>query len=283
MRQRPSIDPSDTYYPWNHETKSTLTFRFSFPSRSESFLLYCSADFRETEDMSRMIRLPLLCASAVACVLVSCAPRWTEAQRASLSTLAVSPSLAPNAYSAPRGSDNAQAPVVVAGGGGFASGAAVGAGAQLGVEIVSAVQQKMFASRYADSIAKAPDTVPSDLSLRLGKGVSRKLGTHPFFQGKLRENSSNRLKVIVENYHYARAGKADGEILMTPLLTGRFELVNANGEQLLTQRFFGVSPHHQRPLPEFVRDKKLASAAFDEAIDVIALQAYQAVDAKLRP
>jgi hypothetical protein len=233
--------------------------------------------------MSRLTRLPILGVSAIAGVLASCAPRWTEAQRSSLSTLAVSPSIASNAYSAPRGSDNAQAPVVVAGGGSFASGAAMGAGAQLGVEIVAAVQQKMFTSRYADAIAKAPGTVPADLSSRLRQRVAKKLASHAFFHDKIRENSSNRLQVIVENYHYARAGKANGEILMTPMLTGRFELVNASGEKLLAQRFFGVSPSHQRPLPDFVRDKKLASQAFDEAIDVIALQVFQAVDAKLRP
>jgi hypothetical protein len=233
--------------------------------------------------MSRMTRLPLLGISAVACVLASCAPRWTEAQRSSLSTLAVAPSVAPNAYTPPRGSDNAQAPVVVAGGGSFASGAAVGAGVQLGVEIVSAVQQKMFASRYADAIAKAPGTVPADLSSRLRQRVAGKLASHAFFHDKIRENSPNRLRVIVENYHYARAGKANGEILMTPYLSGRFELVNGTGEKLLAQPFFGVSPHHQRPLPDFVRDKKLASQAFDEALDVIALQAFQAVDSKLRP
>lgn len=233
--------------------------------------------------MSRLTRLPLLAISAIACVLASCAPRWTEAQRSSLSTLSVAPSIAPNAYTPPRGSDNAQAPVMVTGGGSFASGAAVGAGTQLGVEIVSAVQQKMFTGRYADAIAKAPGTVPPDLALRLRHGVSRKLASHAFFQNKIRENSPNRLSVMVDNYHYARAGKANGEILMTPMLTGRFQLVNASGETLLTQQFFGVSPSYQRPLPDFVRDKKLASQAFNEAIDVIALQAFQAVDAKLRP
>ena len=233
--------------------------------------------------MSRFHRLPLVGIAAIACVLASCAPRWTEAQRSSLSTLAVSPSIGPKAYSAPRGSDNAQAPVVVAGGGSFASGAAVGAGVQLGVEIVSAVQQKMFTSRYADAIAKAPGSVPADLSLRLRQRVAKKLASHAFFQGKIRETSPNRLEVIVEDYHYARAGKSNGEILMTPFFSGRFELVNANGEKLLTQRFFGVAPHYQRPLPDFVRDKKLASQAFDEAIDLIATQAYDAVNAKLRP
>ena len=172
------------------------------------------------------------------------------------------------------------APTVVTGGD-FASGAAVGAGAQLGVEIVAAVQQKMFTSRYADAIAKAPGTVPGDLSSRIGQTVAKKLASQPFFQDKIRDNSPNRFQVIVESYRYIRAGKANNEILMTPFLSGRFELVNSGGEKLLAQPFVAVSASYQRPLPEFVRDKQLANKAFDEAINMIAVQAVDAVNAKV--
>ena len=78
-----------------------------------------------------------------------------------------------------------------------------------------------------------------------------------------------------------RAGKANDEILMTPVLSGRFRLVNSGGEKLLEQPFVAVSSSYQRPLPEFVRDKQLASKAFDEAINMIAIQAVDAVNAKV--
>jgi len=231
--------------------------------------------------MSYSIRFRLLSISAISCVLASCTTPWTDAQRSSLSTLAVSPSIAPNAYGTPNGSTAMSAPTMVATGGDFASGAAVGAGAQLGVEIVAAVQQKMYASRYADAIAKAPGTVPADLSSRIRQTMAKKLASQPFFRDKIRDNSPNRFQVIVERYRYVRAGKANDEILMTPCLAGRFELVNSGGEKLLEQRFVAVSASYQRPLPEFVRDKQLASKAFDEAINLIAIQAADATKAKV--
>ncbi len=219
---------------------------------------------------------------APALFLMSCAPsRWTEAQRASLSFLAVAPSVPSSAYGKPLGSDNVQAPVVVTGGGSFGSGAAAGAGAQLVVEIGAAIQQNMFESRYADAIAKAPATVPADLSSRIRQSVGKSLAAQPFFKGKVRDNSPNRFHVNVENYRYVRAGKANGEVLVTPTFYGRFELTNATGEKLLAQPFASASSSYQRPLSEFVRDKQLATKAFDEAIDGIARQAVNAVNAKL--
>jgi hypothetical protein len=218
---------------------------------------------------------------APALLLASCAAsRWTDAQRASLSSLAVTPSVSTGAYGKPLGSDNVQAPIVTTGGG-FASGAAAGAGAQLIVEIGAAVQQNMFESRYADAIAKAPATVPANLSPRIRQSVSKGLAAQPFFQGKIRDNSPNRFQVVVENYRYVRTGKENGEILVSPSFYGRFELTNAAGEKLLSEKFAAAAPNYRRPLPEFVRDKPLATRAFEQAIDLIALQAGNAVNAKL--
>jgi hypothetical protein len=230
--------------------------------------------------MTQLIR-PLLISFAAA-TLASCgSARWTPAQRSSIDSLAVSPSIPSSAYGKPLGSDNVQAPVMVTGGGSFGSGAAAGAGAQLIVEIGAAVQQKMFESRYADAIAKSPGTVPVDLSSRIRQSVSKGLAAQPFLKGKIRDNSPNRFQVVVENYRYVRAGKANGEVLMTPTFYGRFELTNAAGEKLLAQNFAAAAAGYQRPLPDFVRDKQLATKAFDEAIDGIARQAVNAVNAKL--
>jgi len=244
----------------------------------ERFLLYLRTGQKKTPSASMKHLLFL----APALFLMSCAPsRWTEAQRASLSSLAVAPTVQSSAYGKPLGSDNVQAPVVVTGGGSFGSGAAVGAGAQLVVEIGAAIQQNMFESRYADAIAKAPATVPADLSSRIRQSVGKSLAAQPFFKGKVRDNSPNRFQVIVDNYRYVRTGKQNGEILVSPSFYGRFELISAAGEKLLAQPFASASSSYQRPLPEFVRDKQLATKAFDEAIDGIARQAVNAVNAKL--
>lgn len=222
--------------------------------------------------------LPALCAL----LLASCgAGRWTEAEKAGLSSLAVPPaSIAADAYAGPIGNEQFSAPYITAPGGDFATGAAAGAAAQLVVEIAAAAQQKMFEDRYADAIARAPGTIPGDLSLRIRRAVGQRLGGQSFFKGRIRDDSPNRFTVVVENYRYIRAGKEGDEVLVTPAFFGRFELTNAGGKKLLASGFAAPARDIARPLTAFANDKSLAAKAFDAAIANLALQAVNAVNAK---
>jgi hypothetical protein len=209
----------------------------------------------------------------------SCATKWTEAQKAEVSSLSVAPSVAPDAYKPPIGNEVHSAPIITVGGGSFAAGAAAGAGAQLIVEIAALAQQKMFESNYAAAISLAPGTVPGDLSNRIHKEVSKSLGAHPFLKGKISNASPNRFVVTVETYRYTRAGK-DDDVLVTPAIGGKFELIAADGKKLLSTPYVSVGKS-AKSLNAFVADKALASRAFDEAIARIGLRARNAIEVKL--
>ncbi|MCW1913446.1 hypothetical protein OJ996_07670 [Luteolibacter sp. GHJ8] len=220
-----------------------------------------------------------LAACLLPLVFSSCATKWTEAQKAQVSSLSVAPSVAPDGYKPPIGNEVHSAPIITVGGGSFAAGAAAGAGAQLIVEIAALAQQKMFESNYADAISRAPGTVPGDLSSRVHKEVSKSLGAHPFLKGKVNNASPNRFVVTVETFRYTRAGK-DGDVLVTPAISGKFELLGADGKKLLSTPYVAVGKT-AKSMNAFVADKALASRAFDEAIMRIGLRARNAVEVKL--
>lgn len=227
--------------------------------------------------------------SAVAAlVLSSCggSSRWSEAEKASLDSLAVPPaSMSSGAYDAPVGNRkyDPDIPFVpgMPGQGGAIGGAAAVLGPQLIVEIGAAFQQQAFERRYADAIAKVPATVPRDLPVRIRKAVSGNLGTVPHFHGKIRSNSPHRFLITVEKYRYVHAGKAGDETLVTPSLSGRFELIRADGMKLLSTKFDAPATSIQKPITAFANDRVLASKAFDQAVANLALQAAEAVGQKL--
>jgi hypothetical protein len=230
------------------------------------------------------MNLPLRSLSSVwVLLLASCgAGRWTEAEKTGLSSLALPPaSIAADAYAEPIGSEQVSAPFLTSPGSDFATGAAVGVAAQLVVEIAAAAQQQMFEKRYADAITRAPGSIPGDLPLRIRRALAKSLGEQAFFKGRIRDDSPNRFTVIVENYRYIRAGKEGGEVLVTPVLFGRFELINASGKKLLNQGFTAPAAKVARPLTVFAHDKALAAKAFDSAIANLTLQAVNAVNARL--
>lgn len=212
-------------------------------------------------------------------VFGSCATKWTEVQKTQVSSLAVAPSIASDAYQPPIGNEVHSAPIITTGGGGFAAGAAAGAAAQLVVEIAALAQQKMFESNYADAIARAPGTVPGDLSTRIHKEVGKSLAAHPFLKGKINNTSPNRFVVTVDAYRYTRAGK-DEDVLVTPAIGGKFELITPDGRKLLSTPFVAVGKT-AKSMNAFVADKALASKAFDEAVARIGLKARNAIEVKL--
>jgi hypothetical protein len=226
----------------------------------------------------------LLPSFASALLLSSCgASRWSEAEKASLNSLAIAPvPMASGAYDSPVGSRKyvPEVPEVAVQYGAVPV-AAGGLGAHLIVEIGAAIQQQAFERRYASAIAKASGTVPNDLAIRIRKAVSENLGTVPHFRGKIRSDSPNRFIVIVDKYRYVHAGKMGDETLVTPSLSGRFELVRADGKKLLTTKFEAPATSIQKPITAFAGDRVLASKAFDQAIVNLALQAAEAVGQKL--
>lgn len=195
----------------------------------------------------------------------------------------VTPVIAGDAYKKPVGNmASGPAPVVVVPGAGFGAGAVGNGLGQLIVEGIGAAQQSMYEKDHANAISRISSSIPGDLSNRIRKTVARELSTNSFFRGKVRDGSPNRLVVSINSYGFVRAGKADGNILMAPQIIGSFELIDRNGKELLRQPLIGVANAKGRPLEDFANDRKLASAAFDEAIHYMALQISAAVDLKAR-
>jgi len=212
----------------------------------------------------------------------SCAPKWDAAQKAALSSVSVpAPVIAGDAYKKPVGKmAGGPAPVVVVPGAGFGAGAVGNGLGQLIVEGIGAAQQSMYENKHADAMSRISNTVPGDLSERIRKSVTKELSTNSFFRGKVRDGSPNRLVVSINSYGYVRTTKVDGNILMAPQIFGSFELIDANGKSLLKQNLIGIAAAKGRPLEDFANDRKLASAAFDDAINYMALQISAAVDLK---
>ena len=231
--------------------------------------------------------------AVVALVFSSCggaSSRWSEADKASLESLAVPPvSMGAGAYPSSVGNRKYRPEVPVYGAmpapdsavNGAISAVAADLGPRLIVEIGAAIQQQAFERRYANAIAKVSQTIPQDLPGRIRKAVSDNLGTVPHFRGKIRSNSPHRFVIIVEKYRYVHAGKAGDETLVTPSLLGRFELIRADGKKLLSTPFDAPATSIQKPITAFANDRTLASKAFDQAISNLALQAAEAVGQKL--
>lgn len=230
-----------------------------------------------------MRQLPRLLAPLALAFLSSCGTgKWSAADRALLSSLAVPPAeVAAEAYQKPIGNQVAAAPFVPVVNGGFAAGAAAGAITQLAVEIGAAIDQKAFEERYAAAMGQAGGTVPGDLSSRIQKSVTASMGTLPSLRGKLQASSPNRFVVKVERYRYVFAGRRGDETLVTPAFEGSFQLLTGSGKKLLSRDFTAASASTHRTLNEFVANRTLAAKAFDEAIGSIAHQAAEAVGTKL--
>lgn len=214
----------------------------------------------------------------------SCANKWDAAQKSALSSVSVpAPVIAADAYKKPVGKiATGPAPIVVAPGAGFAAGAVGNGLGQLIVEGIGAAQQSMYESKHADAISRIPSTVPGNISVRIRESVTKELSTNSFFRGKVRDASPNRLVVSINSYGYVRTAKVDGNILMAPQILGSVELIDANGKSLLRQPLVGIAATKGRPLEDFANDRKLAFAAFDEAISYMTLQISAALDRKVR-
>jgi hypothetical protein len=209
-----------------------------------------------------------LCFVSTACV------SFTPQQKSQLSTVMVEVHpVTFSQYRAPvaRQTSGGPAPMVVgADPGAAAVGGLLGA---LMVEGIGNAQDSMFNKSNGDAIARAPKTIPANLTLQIHKAVARKVGASNLFQGKVREKSPNRLTIDIDGFGYVRAGKNDGKVLMTPSFSGKLTITTGSGETILTQYVSGASTV-ARPLEDFANHQKLADQGFNDAIEALASQVF---------
>ncbi len=229
--------------------------------------------------------MKLLTSSIVSIIiplLASCAQKWDDSQKSSLSSVAVTAPVVPgDAYRKPVGkTTSGPAPIVAVPGAGFAAGAVGNGLAQLIVEGIGAAQQSMYEKANADAISRVSGTVPRDLSERIRKAVAKELDTNSFFRGRVRDGSPNRLVVRMDSYGYVRTCKIEGKLHMSPQFAGSFELTDAGGKSLLKQSFVGGAASASHPIEDFANNPKLAAESFDAAISYLASQISTAVNNK---
>jgi hypothetical protein len=131
-------------------------------------------------------------------MLASCAQTWNDAQKTQLTTRGIpAPEIADAAYKSPVGKQDSGPAAIVNASGSPAAGGVGNALGQLVVEGIGAVQQNMYDKAAAN--VHVAQSLPTDLSGRIRRAVTRELDTQGFFAGKVKEKSPNRLVIHVDS------------------------------------------------------------------------------------
>lgn len=212
--------------------------------------------------------LPIITAS----LLASCATKFTEAQRQSLSTVAVAPgTLAAEAYQEPDGGDRGAAQAAAMAGVNSGTGAIGGALGSIIGESIAATQDSLYDAKHRQHYTRLQEVTPNPAPI-LSQKLTKNLKDDSFFGPRLKPASPNQFKVEVLNYGLVRASKTtEGEILVTPRVTARFSLVDGAGKTLFNSTNSATGYHH--PIELYVQDPRKLAESYDIA-EGAAVQAF---------
>lgn len=204
--------------------------------------------------------------------LTSCATKFNEAQRASLSTVAVAPaSLAKNAYKEPDGGDRAAAQSASMVGATSGTGAIGGMVGALVGESIAAVQDGMYDSENSKYYSTIQQTTPNPAGI-FDKRLNQRLAKDAFFGSRLKQESSNQFKTEVNHYGLVRASKtADGEIQVMPQVSATTTLVDGKGKKLFKHTSIGTGHHH--PISYYSQNRRHLEASYEAAVEA-AVEAF---------
>lgn len=204
--------------------------------------------------------LPIITAS----LLASCATKFSEAQKQSLSTVAVAPgTLAAKAYQEPDGGDRAAAQTAAMAGVNSGTGAIGGALGSIIGESIAATQDSLYDAKNKQHYSRIQEITPNPAPI-LSQKLKTNLEDDAFFGQRLKPASPNQFKVEVLNYGLVRASKTnEGEILVTPRVTARFSLVDGSGKELFKSTNSATGYHH--PIGTYVQDPRKLAESYDIA------------------
>ncbi|MGB6221738.1 hypothetical protein [Haloferula sp.] len=215
------------------------------------------------------------------CSCVSAPPTWSEGQKAALSSVAIeNPVTERGAYTDPVGNEEAEAPLLIVGGGSFAAGAAVNAGAQLIAEGIIEAQSSDFEEKYGASFGQIRSITPNDVGASISNALKKRLNQHSFFRSRLSSSSPNGISLKITRYGLVRCGKRDGEVLVSPSIYGTWKL-SASGKILAEGRIAAASPLEQRTVTEFAASPLSLRKGYAEAADRAAQAIVSNLDDKL--
>jgi hypothetical protein len=206
--------------------------------------------------------IPIITASLFA----SCANKFSEAQKQSLSTVAVAPgTLAEEAYQEPDGGDRAAAQAAAMAGVNSGTGAIGGALGSIIGESIAATQDSLYDAKNKQHYDRIQQITPNPAPI-LSQKLTKNLKDDSFFGQRLKPSSPNQFQVEVLNYGLVRASKTDeGEILVTPRVTARFSLVDGSGKTLFKSTNSATGYHH--PIGTYVQDPRKLAESYEIAED----------------
>ena len=204
--------------------------------------------------------------------LASCATKFTEAQRQTLSTVTVaSGTLAAKAYQEPDGGDRAAAQTAAMAGVNSGTGAIGGLLGSLIGESIAATQDSLYDAKHRQHYTRLQEVTPNPAPI-LSQKLKNNLEDDSFFGPRLKPASPNQFKIEVLNYGLVRASKTkEGDVLVTPRVTARFSLVDESGKTLFKSTNSATGYHH--PIELYVQDPRKLAESYDIA-EGAAVQAF---------
>lgn len=201
--------------------------------------------------------------------LTSCSTKFTAAQKASLSSIAIAPaSVKSGAYQEPHGGSSTSGMPVPVVPGNPAAGAVGGLLGQLVIEGISAAQDEMFENKHEGSFPAVEKNTPQMPPL-VDDALKRQLTGDAFYGPRLSPSGSSRIETEVLSYGLVRTGKQDKEILLTPAVTCKFSLKDPSGKVLLSQTHLGAA--ESKPIQWYASSRSNTHSAYDTAVGIASL------------
>jgi hypothetical protein len=206
-----------------------------------------------------------LCSSLAASLLLpSCATKFSPAQRAKLSTVAVAATKVDSgAYEEPYGGDvqmrNNSMNVPASGALGPLVGLAVGSA-------IAGTQNASFKGKNRGYFAAVRKNTPTDLGKCLEGRLKESLKDDSFFRSRITETSGNLVTSDITNYRLIRVAKKDGELTFTPEISADLHLKDTAGRNLAGRTYVatGSQPY---TVAEFASSPAKTKQSYDAAIN----------------
>lgn len=218
-------------------------------------------------------RIALISSLTTSLLLPSCATKFSPAQRASLSTVAVAgTNVDPDAYEEPYGGDiqmrNNSANVPATGVIGPLVGLAIGSA-------VAGTQNANFKGKNSSYFAAVQKNTPTDLGKSLGGKLKQSLKSDAFFRTRVAESSGNLVTSEITNYRLIRSGKNDnGELTFIPEIYADIFLKDAAGKKLAGRTYIATgTPAYT--VAEYAASPAKTKQAYDASIG-FAVRAFMA-------
>lgn len=209
--------------------------------------------------------------TVVALALSSCAPKFTEAERQTLSTVSIAhTTTAGDAYNKPYGG-SAGARQAAGQAGATANAGAIGGavGALIG-EGIAAVQNANFQRGNGPAIATVDKNTPRDVDKMFYESMTTGLKNDAFFGSRVSQTSPNVFTSSIVSYGLNRNDLAtmhQDQIRFSPHVSVKIELTTAAGKKLVAGYAHGdATAHHS--ISEYAQYPGALRKDFQEAVSV---------------